>query len=115
MRRTKACAQLRKILRRKVSKINSSSRTRFIGRTLDPFRYDHNGALLDSLSPVSEEEVRKIFAEMPAKSSPMDLVPSSMLKSCSSVFSPIITRIANTSFAEGVFPKTIKAAHANPL
>ena len=55
------------------------------------------------------------MAAMPAKSSPMDFVPSSMLKSCSYLLSPTIARIANLSFTEGVFPKTFKAAQVQPL
>ena len=75
------CDSFTKFFVEKVSMIHSSIRMRLVGRTLDPFRYDqdHNGVLLDNLLPVSEEEVRKILAETPAKSSPMDLVSSSML------------------------------------
>ena len=90
--------------------IAASIHLKLIGCTLDPFKYDHcyTGLPLDDLTHVSDDEVRKILTEMPAKSSPMDFIPSSMLKSCSPVFTPIIARLANLSFKDGFFPYHIQ-------
>ena len=38
-----------------------------------------------------------------------------MLKSCSDIFFPIIAKLANMLFAEGVFPNAIKVAQIKPL
>ena len=58
--------------------------------------------LLRIYNQFDDDEVRRLLALMPAKSSPMEKVPTSILKSCSVVFAPIIARLANLSFAEGV-------------
>ena len=38
-----------------------------------------------------------------------------MLKSCADVFGPLITRLANTSFREGIFPDIFKIGQVTPL
>ena len=57
-----------------------------------------------------EVEVKKIISSMSCKSSPRDCVATTLVKDCSSVFSVIITRLANLSFTEGVFPSFFKTA-----
>jgi hypothetical protein len=52
---------------------------------------------------------------MPAKSSPMVSIPTSVLKSCSDVLAPLITRLAELSFRKGVFPTGYKTAAVTPL
>jgi len=52
---------------------------------------------------------------MPAKSSPMDKIPTSIIKSCVDVFAPVITRLATLSFREGSFPSIYKIASVSPL
>ena len=49
------------------------------------------------------------------KSPPLDFVPTSMLKSCSDIFAPLICRLANLSFTEGTFPDLFKLGHITPL
>ena len=80
--------------------------SRLIGQVTDPFMFDkmHSGPPLNSLSPVNTEEVNKLIGSMSSKSSPMDFMPTSVLKKCSGVFAPLIARLANLSFAEGRFP-----------
>ena len=51
---------------------------------------------------------------MSCKSSPRDFVSTTLVKDCSSVFSVIITRLANLSFTEGVFPSSFKTAQISP-
>ena len=52
---------------------------------------------------------------MPAKSSPLDAIPTSVLKTCIDVFTPLIARLAQLSFAEGKFPECYKIASVAPL
>ena len=47
---------------------------------------------------------------MPAKSSPVDEIPTSIIKSCVDVLEPLIARLATLSFREGVFPAIYKTA-----
>src|SRR5664279_1908344 len=52
---------------------------------------------------------------MPNKSSPRDILPTSLLKSCSDIFAPIIAHLANLSFTQGSFPSMFKTAQVLPL
>ena len=52
---------------------------------------------------------------MPAKSSPMDTVPTSVIKTCAETFSTLIARLAVLSFKEGKFPTRFKQAVVTPL
>ena len=49
------------------------------------------------------------------KSSRQDFIPTSLIKSCSSVFSELISTLANLSFSEGTFPSRFKLALVSPL
>jgi len=75
----------------------------------------HFGELLSSFQPVSTEEVRRLLTTMPSKSSPLDVVPCSLLKSCADVFAPVIARLANLSMQTGQFPSRYKQAQVLPL
>src|SRR5664279_5096122 len=52
---------------------------------------------------------------MPAKSSPLDRIPTSIIKSCVNVFAPLIARLAALSFKDGSFPSSYKIASVTPL
>ena len=70
----------------------------------------HVGDKLDSILPVTVDEVRKVLAHIPAKSSPLDYIPTSLIKLCSPTFSELITYLANLSFQEGCFPSSFTRA-----
>ena len=67
-----------------------------------------------SLPPTTVEEVGRLISRLPAKTSPLDYVHTSVVKACSGVFAPIITELANLSFAEGRFPIQFKLAQVTP-
>jgi hypothetical protein len=75
----------------------------------------HIGAALTDLKPVTVSEVDKLLSSLSGKSSPMDILPTTLLKSCAAVFSPLIAYMANLSFAEGVFPSIFLTASVTPL
>src|SRR5208282_3988382 len=75
----------------------------------------YTGQLLSSFSDVTPVEVLKLINNMPNKSSPRDAMPTSLLKSCADVFSPVIARLANMSFTSGEFPSIYKTAQVLPL
>lgn len=52
---------------------------------------------------------------MPSTSSPLDFIPTSLIKSCSGVFSQVIARLANLSFEHSTFPVKFKTAQVTPL
>ena len=80
-----------------------------------PLNRAHVGPTLEVPSPVSPEQVLAILNSIPAKSSPLDFIPTSLLKSCSGVFSLLISRLANLSFSQGVFPTKFKVAQVTPI
>ena len=70
---------------------------------------------LHYLAETSVAEVSKLVAKLPNKSSPLDYLHTSVIKSCSKVISPLIVRLANLTFAEGYFPDQFKMAQVTPL
>ena len=60
---------------------------------------------MSSFTEVTIDEVRKLLTFMPAKSSLVDFVPTSVVKACPELFAEIIAKLANLSFGEGRFPK----------
>lgn len=64
---------------------------------------------------VTAADVQRVILSIPAKSSPLDIVPTSLLKSCSDVFAVVIARLANLSFRDGRFPTCFKLAEVLPL
>jgi hypothetical protein len=91
--------------------------SRLAGSTLDPFIFDgvHCGPQLTEFTLVTVDEVVKLLNTMPSKSSPMDFVPTSLMKRCKGVFAPLIARLANMSFSQGRFPTQFKLAQVLPL
>src|SRR5208282_637720 len=64
---------------------------------------------------MTDEDVQLILRRMPPKSSPLDVIPCLLLKSCADIIAPIIARLANLSFVEGRFPSRYKSALVQPL
>ena len=56
-----------------------------------------------------------MLSVMPSKSSLLDFLPYSVLKSCADVYAPAIARLANLSMQDGVFPSCYKRAQVLPL
>ena len=64
---------------------------------------------------VTTAAVIQLLHSMPGKSSPLDFIPTFLLKSCAPVFSPILANLANLSFSTGTFPTQFKIAQVTPL
>ena len=67
------------------------------------------------LPPVTTDEVLNLIKSSNSKSCSLDFIPTSLLKSCSTVFSKLITTLANLSFSSGTFPAQFKVAKVTPL
>ena len=55
------------------------------------------------------------ISTMPCKSSPVDCIPTSIIKTWPDVFAPLIAHLAKLSFTEGKFPSRYKTASVTPL
>ena len=73
------------------------------------------GPALSSFQPVTTEEVHRLLSAMPSKSSPLDVLPCSILKACTGTFLPVIAKLANLSMQTGKFPSRYKQAQVLPL
>jgi hypothetical protein len=74
----------------------------------------HAGPQFLAIPPTTTSEVAHLLASLPPKSSSVDYIPTSLLKSCT-VFAELISKLANQSFAEGQFPGRFKLASVTPL
>ena len=75
----------------------------------------HIGPQLSAFQPVTIDEVRKLLTSMPCKTSPLYVLPCSLLKDCADVFALVITRLADMSLQVGRFPAWFKSAQVLPL
>jgi Reverse transcriptase (RNA-dependent DNA polymerase) len=73
------------------------------------------GSTLYSIPPVTLSAVFKLLNTSPLKSSSLDFLPASLLKSCPAVFSDLIAHLANLSFSQSHFPTLFKSASVTPL
>ena len=82
-----------------------------------PFDFDlpHSGEVLSDFTPVTPAEVSQLLRSMSNKLSPLDYIPTSLLKSCADTFSIRISHLANLSFTQATFPSNFKLALISPL
>jgi len=70
---------------------------------------------LSFFSEVTVAEVHKLIVNCKPKTSPLDYIPTHLLKGCADTFAPLICHLANLSFEQGRFPTSFKLAHITPL
>ena len=75
----------------------------------------YEGKQMDTLTLVTDNEVRKLISSLPNKTSPLDLMPTNVLKLCADILSPFIVRMANLSFQTGIFPTSFRIAQVTPI
>ena len=66
---------------------------------------------MSNLSPVTPVEAANAITSMKSKTSPLDILSTDILKNCVDVFAVVISRLANLSFEQGIFPTAFKTAH----
>jgi len=67
-----------------------------------------------SLAPITVDEVSKLLSQSPDTNCDLDPIPTSLLKQCSSVLVPTITKIINLSLSSGIFPDQFKHCSVHP-
>lgn len=70
---------------------------------------------LDALADVTVDEVVRMIGALPSKTSTLDVLPVSLLKSSVDVMAPLVARLASLSFRTGVFPSSLKHGRVTPL
>ena len=70
---------------------------------------------LSSFEPATEDEVKKLLTKTSSATCALDPLPTPLLKECSSVLLPILTKIINLSLSGAEVPLTMKQALVKPL
>jgi len=110
------CSTLATFFHNKIQNIKSAILLALEGQFFDPLASDSPAdKLLSKFSLVTETEVLSLLKLTQAKSSPLDFIPTSLLKLCSHTFAPVIARLANLSFQASSFPNMFKTAQVTPL
>ena len=100
----------------KITKIHESIANTLASSPISPFPIrQFSGTPISVLQPVSSEEVLKLIHSLPNKSSPLDSLPTTLLKKYALTLSPILAKPANLSFSTGTFPSIFKKAQVLPL
>ena len=96
----------------KIDKLKQTIVSRIAQFNLPPPLPDptHSGERFSVMATVTSTEVSKLLNSIQPKSSNLDFIPTSLIKLCSSTFSPLIAHLANLSFVHGVFPSSFKIA-----
>ena len=76
---------------------------------------DSSSPKLSSLEPLTNEEVKQIVKEMPAKYCDLDAVPTSIIKEALDLLLPTLVKLVNRSLVEGEFSQQWKTALVKPL
>ncbi len=80
--------------------------------------YDGNATITSPLSKfelVSDTEIQQILEKSANKSCNLDPVPTTILKQCSSIITPVLSRIVNLSLQTSSMPEMYKRALVTPL
>ena len=75
----------------------------------------HLGDTFSELRSVTTEEIFILLKSMPGKYSPLDTIPTILLKKCADIFASVICHLANLSFREEDFLDRFKKAQVTPL
>ena len=101
----------------KIIRIKDIIKKRLSDKIDDPLQSDARlvGPMFIDIPPPSADEIFKLIRSMPAKSSPLDQIPTSVIKACPDAFAPLIARLVHLSFQEGKFPEKYRHALVTPL
>src|SRR5208282_5432681 len=101
----------------KIRRIKDGIKSRLSSTADDPLQSDlrHDGSMFAEILPPSVDKIYKLIRSMPAKSSPLDKIPTSVIKSCADAFASLIARLVSVSFDQGRFPEKYRKALVTPL
>ena len=79
-------------------------------------QYDINtSSSIEDFTELTEDEVAKFVAKSPSKTSPLDPLPTDLMKKCLPALLPSLTKIVNSSLQCGCMPETLKEAVITPI
>ena len=77
--------------------------------------YDEPPNIMDSFSPTTQEEVKKLILKSKSATCSLDPIPTNILKKLLPALLPAITAIMNKSLQSGYFPPIFSRALVTPL
>ena len=98
-----------------ISRPAPCSRLSAAALSVQTLRRAPNPATLNEFTAVTEEEVARLTKLLPPRTSLLDCLPVSLLKTAVGVMDPPLAQLANLSFAAGAFPSRYKLGHVIPL
>ena len=100
----------------KLSRIHQSIAAKLASTTAPGNRLRrHSGPTLTQLPSTLLDEVLKLLKSSCLKPSPVDVLPSSLLRSSADVLAPVIEPMANLSLTDCWVPAAFKTAQVRPL
>jgi len=72
-------------------------------------------SVMSEFAPVNIAEVERLIHVIPAKTSPLGIIPISLLKQCKTEMAIVLANLANISFMSGHFPTVMKEGIVVPL
>ena len=96
------------------SRVERTLASWFLPVTLDP-PPSVSDVVLTDFGEVTADEVASVVRKLSNKSSPLDLLPTSLLKLCIPEVMTMIANMANASFSSGRFPARMKIGQITPL
>jgi Reverse transcriptase (RNA-dependent DNA polymerase) len=111
------CSKLEAFFLNKVHNIKSAISLALTSQQFSPVSSEKpfSGDSMSNFAEVTADEVEKLLKSMPSTSSPLDFIPTSLIKSCSGTFGEVIARLVNLSFEHSMFPIKFKTAQVTPL
>ena len=80
-----------------------------------PIFTDYVGPTMGTFRPTTTEQLMKMIADTPNKHCVLDPAPTSLVKNCSSLLAPFLSKLFNRSLSESYVPTSQKAAIITPL
>ena len=111
------CSQFSRFFIDKLQRIAREIKTRLsaVAFSVQTLRRAPSSQTLNEFAAVTEEDVARLIKLLPPKTPPLDCLQVSLLKTAVAVMAPSLIRLANLSFAAGVFPSRYKLGHVIPL
>jgi hypothetical protein len=113
----KLCSMLSDLFVNKLNTIRHTIRDRLalLNPNISPLVSSSPPPLLNQFRQVTQSETLKLIKNCPMKTSPLDFIATSLLKDCYDVFAPLVCKLANLLFTEGIFPHIFKSGQITPL
>jgi len=67
------------------------------------------------MNDVSVSEYSASLQKIKAKTSTLECIPVTLVKSCSDSFGDLLSKLADLSFTEGIFPDQFKLGQVTPI